>query len=143
DQTKRQFQFVAYYTQAVSFPNLFARLIGSPTLRRISDELEGGKEKRIHKQDWKARTELPFEIGAANVLYLLLDSKAKLIYIGEARDMVRACYSRIRRSPIGTTSATMFCHPSSRRTESTGADVDSLPGRAVAKWTSGLHDVDL
>jgi len=72
----------------VSFPNLFARLIGSPTLRRISDELEGGKEKRIHKQDWKARTELPFEIGAANVLYLLLDSKAKLIYIGEARDML-------------------------------------------------------
>jgi hypothetical protein len=36
----------------------------------------------------ESRDQLPFEIGATNVLYLLLDTKNKLIYVGEALDLI-------------------------------------------------------
>jgi hypothetical protein len=88
DQATRRFRFVAYYKQEPSFPNLFHRLIESPGLKRVADEIEGRKEKRIHKQDWRQRNQLAFEIGATNVLYILLDSQQKLVYAGEARDLV-------------------------------------------------------
>jgi hypothetical protein len=88
DQATRRFRFVAYYKQEPSFPNLFHRLIESPGLKRVADEIEGRKEKRIHKQDWRPRNQLAFEVGATNVLYLLLDTQEKLIYAGEARDLV-------------------------------------------------------
>jgi len=88
DEANREFHFHAYYRQAASFPNLFERLVESPGLKRIADELEGKKELRIHKQEWKPRDQLSFEIGATNVLYLLLDTENKLIYVGEASDLI-------------------------------------------------------
>ena len=89
DTQNRAFRFVAYYTVTPSFPNLFKRLVGSPALRRIEDEVQGKEEDRIHKQDWKPRSELEYEIGATNVLYMLYDSKAKVFYLGEAEDLVK------------------------------------------------------
>lgn len=85
---ERRFIFTAYYRQEPSFPNLFERLIGSPGLKRVSDELEGKRERRIYKQDWKKKEELNFEIGATNVLYLLIDTHNKLLYAGEAKDLI-------------------------------------------------------
>ena len=78
DLQNRAFRFVAYYTVRPSFPNLFKRLVGSPALRRIEDEVQEKEESRIHKQDWKPRTELEYEIGATNVVYMLFDSKTKI-----------------------------------------------------------------
>lgn len=88
DRSARHFRFVAYYRQEPSFPNLFERLIESPGLKKVADELEGKKGKRIYKQEWKKKCEVAFAIGATNVLYLLLDSKHKLLYAGEARDLI-------------------------------------------------------
>jgi hypothetical protein len=88
DKQDRLFRFVAYYKQEPSFPNLFERLIESPGLKKVADEIEGKKEKRIYKQDWKHRNQLAFEIGATNVLYTLIDSNRRLIYIGEAKDLI-------------------------------------------------------
>lgn len=88
DKANREFHFHAYYRQASSFPNLFELLVESPGLKRVADELEGRDEPRIHKQEWKSREQLPFEIGATNVLYLLLDTDNKLIYVGEASDLI-------------------------------------------------------
>jgi hypothetical protein len=88
DETNREFYFHAYYRQAASFPNLFERLVESPGLKRVADELECKEEPRIHKQEWKLRDQLPFEIGSTNVLYLLLDTEKKLIYVGEASDLI-------------------------------------------------------
>jgi len=88
DKAKREFRFVAYYKQGASFPNLFKRLIGSPSIQKIADELDGKKGGRIYKQEWKPREELEYEIGAKNVLYYLLDTKRKLIYVGEAKELV-------------------------------------------------------
>lgn len=75
DASRRLFKFVDHYRQKATFPNLFARLIGSPALRRVADEVEGKGKTRIYKQDWKARSELEFEIGAQNVIYMLLTVK--------------------------------------------------------------------
>lgn len=88
DKGSNRFRFVAYYKQEPSFPNLFNRLIESPGLKKVADELEGKTERRIYKQDWRPRDQLPFEIGATNVLYFLLDSQHQLIYVGEAKDLV-------------------------------------------------------
>ncbi len=88
DKISRMFIFVAYYKQEPSFPNLFERLIDSPGIKRISDELDGNKERRIYKQDWKKRDQLSFEIGATNVLYMLIDTQNKVLYVGEATDLV-------------------------------------------------------
>jgi hypothetical protein len=89
NQAKREFVFVAYYKQEASFPNLFERLISSPVISKIADELENKKEDRIYKQNWKPREELEYELGALNVIYMLIDTKNKLLYIGEAQDLIR------------------------------------------------------
>lgn len=89
DKETRTFRFVAYYRQEVSFPHLFKRLIGSPALRKVADEIEGKGKPRIHKQNWKPRSEVEFELGARNVIYMLIDTKNKRLYIGEAADLIK------------------------------------------------------
>ena len=44
---------------------------------------------RIYKYRWIPRTELEFEIGANNVLYTLIDTKNKVLYTGEAGNLVK------------------------------------------------------
>ena len=81
----------AHYTQEPVFPELFKRLTYSPSLKRIDDELVGKKEFRIHKQDGRPREDFEAEIGAENIIYMLIDTAKKLIYIGEADNLVRRC----------------------------------------------------
>jgi hypothetical protein len=50
----------------------------------VADELEGKAATKIYKQDWKGRAECEFELGARNVVYMLMDTKARLLYIGES-----------------------------------------------------------
>ena len=99
DKAKRQFRFVAYYKQESSFPNLFHRLIASPALQKIGEEIEGKGKDRIYKQDWKPREQLQFEIGAFNVIYMLLDDKNKLLYVGEAQDLIKRLGQTYRSIP--------------------------------------------
>lgn len=89
DTAIKEFRFVAYYKQEPSFPELFKRLIGSPALRKIADEIEQKGSDRIHKQQWKHRNELAFEVGAKNVIYILIDTENKLLYVGEGGDLVK------------------------------------------------------
>lgn len=89
DKQGRAFRFVACYRQQASFPHLFERLIGSPALRKIADEIERKTDKRIYKQNWKPKSELEFELGAQNVIYMLIDTNEKRFYIGEAADLVK------------------------------------------------------
>ncbi|ABK98948.1 GIY-YIG nuclease family protein [Pelobacter propionicus] len=89
DSSKRLFKFCAYYTQEPSFPELFKRLVQSSAIQRIDDEIANKGEARIHKQDWMLRSALPLQQGAKNVIYTLIDTRNKLIYIGEAVDLVK------------------------------------------------------
>lgn len=89
DRNKKRFYYTAYYIQKPSFPELFKRLVGSPVLHKIDDELAGKGELRIYKQDWKKREDLETELGAENVLYMLADTKNKLLYIGEGSNLIK------------------------------------------------------
>ncbi|MCB2215107.1 MAG: GIY-YIG nuclease family protein [Desulfobulbaceae bacterium] len=99
DKDSRLFKFVAHYTQEPSFPNLFERLIESPSIHKIDDQVSRKEGIRIYKQDWKPRGELEFELGAANVIYMLADTENKLLYIGEAKDLVKRLAQRYRAIP--------------------------------------------
>ena len=90
DASSRLFKLVSYYTQKPSFPNLFHRLIESPALQKIESEtLNKVSKPRIYKTDWKSKSELEYQIGATNVIYMLADTKRHFLYIGEAIDLVK------------------------------------------------------
>jgi hypothetical protein len=94
DPNNKVFGFEAYYRQEPSFPELFKRLIGSPSLKQIDDELYKKGAGRIYKQSWKAREMLEFELGARNVIYMLIDTENKLLYVGEAQDLAKRLNKR-------------------------------------------------
>ena len=58
-------------------------------IQKINDELNDKSPVRIYKQDWKPRDQLDFELVADNALYTLLDTNNKLIYLGEAKQLVK------------------------------------------------------
>lgn len=89
DIKQREFYFTAYYVQKPSFPELFKRLISSPVLHKVDDELNNKDTFRIHKQDWKPKSEFEYELGAQNVVYTLIDTEKKLLYVGEAQDLIK------------------------------------------------------
>jgi hypothetical protein len=87
DSENKSFLFTPYFTIKPQFPNLFAKLINSAPLKAVSAETLEKDAKTIHKQDWKPRDEYKSELGAENVIYMLLDSKKKLLYVGEAKSL--------------------------------------------------------
>jgi len=89
DNAKNVFYFTAYYTQKPNFPELFKRLIGSPSLHKIDREISEKDSIRVFKNDWKEREYFETEVGAKNVVYMLIDTEAKLFYIGEAKDLIK------------------------------------------------------
>lgn len=83
-----RFIFTAYFTQKPIFPELFKNLAGSPALKSVEDHIFNKTDFRIHKQDWKPRDLLDLEIGAHNVIYNLIDKNNKLLYVGEAKELI-------------------------------------------------------
>ena len=88
DVENKTFFFTASFTVKPQFPELFNRLTASAPLKSIAASLLSGDDARIFKQDWKPREEYKFEVGANNVIYMLLDTAKKLLYIGEANSLV-------------------------------------------------------
>lgn len=89
DYLNRAFFFNAYYKQKASFPELFKRMLGSPALHKIDDELAGKGAFRIYMQEWKPREVLDYEIEVDNALYTLIDTNNKLLYVGEASKLAK------------------------------------------------------
>ena len=102
DSESRGFIYTAHYTQEPMFPQLFSNLAGSPALKVIEDRIEDKDTFRIHKQNWRPRTNLESEIGANNVIYTLLDINNKLIYVGEAKDIRKRLRNRYPSIPNWT-----------------------------------------
>ncbi len=88
DSLNRKFIFTCHYHHQPTFPELFKQLVSSPAIKAVDDMLNDNSAICIYKQNWKLRTEYKNEIGAENVIYTLLDSKNKLIYIGEAKKLI-------------------------------------------------------
>ena len=84
DDRNRLFLFTEYYTQSPDLPGLFKRLVASPGMMKIDDDTSNKKEKdRIYKQDWKPGSEYETELGDEDVIYMLLDTKNRMFYIGD------------------------------------------------------------
>lgn len=88
ERESKTFYFEAYYTQKPAFSELFKHFVESPILHKIDDELNRKPPFRIYKNKWRRREELEFELGAHNVLYFLIDTKRKLLYVGEAAHLI-------------------------------------------------------
>lgn len=89
DSKSKIFYFKAYYTQKPAYIELFKELVKSHTLKLIDVTINTKEEFRFIKQDWKPREELKRQIDAKNVIYNLIDTKNKVIYIGEAESLIQ------------------------------------------------------
>ncbi len=81
------FKLTAHYTIPPQFPNLFAQLSSSAALKAVAMSANDHVELKIHKQGWRSREHYKQEIGAFNVIYTLIDTKEKLVYVGEAKNL--------------------------------------------------------
>lgn len=89
DHKRKRFFLTAHYKQIPTFPALLKNLIGSPAIKRLEEHVTHPDHFRIQKQDWRPRVMYETELGASNVIYTLIDTRAKLVYIGEAGDLIR------------------------------------------------------
>lgn len=89
DSQNKIFYFKAYYIQKPAYVELFKELVKSHTLKIIDDLLNAKDEFRFVKQDWESRKKLKTQIDAKNVIYNLIDTANKKIYIGEAESLVQ------------------------------------------------------
>lgn len=89
DSENKIFYFRAYYIQKPTYIELFKELVKSHTLKVIDDLVNAKGKFRIIKQDWKPRKKLLTQIDAKNVIYNLIDTENKIIYIGEAENLVQ------------------------------------------------------
>lgn len=89
DSLNKTFHFKAYYIQKPAYIELFKELVKSHTLKIIDDLLNSKEDFRFIKQDWELRGKLKSQIDAKNVIYNLIDTVNKKIYIGEAESLVQ------------------------------------------------------
>ena len=85
----KAFIFVAHYTQKPTFPNLFQSITSSPKIKEIDQKISGKDGPKIYKQDWKPIDEYQTEIGAENIIYMLINKTNKTFYIGEAKNLIQ------------------------------------------------------
>lgn len=89
DSQNKKFKFKAHYVQKPIFTELFKELVKSHTLKRIEDELNEKPSFRFTKGDWRNRESLIQQIDSKNVIYNLIDTQSKIIYIGEAESLIK------------------------------------------------------
>ncbi|WP_299755368.1 hypothetical protein [uncultured Pontibacter sp.] len=89
DSANKMFKFKAYYVQKPVYLELFKELVNSHTLRRIDDKINQKEDFRITKGDWRRREELKNQICNNNVIYNLIDTQNKQIYIGETESLLK------------------------------------------------------
>lgn len=89
DNEQREFKFKAHYTQKPIYTELFQELINSHTLKRIDDKLNDKEGFRFTKGTWRKRESLTSQVEAINVIYNLIDTKNRKIYVGEAESLIK------------------------------------------------------
>jgi len=87
--SKKSFHLKSNYIQKPVYIELLKELVKSHTLKIIDDLFNQKKDFRFVKQDWEERRRLKTQIEAKNVIYNLIDTKNRLIYIGEAENLVQ------------------------------------------------------
>lgn len=85
DPSNKLFLFTAYYLQKPLFPEVFKSLIRSNVIKQFEQD----NSLEFTKSNWIHRSELCNMIEVTNVIYYLLDSQNKNMYIGEAEKMLK------------------------------------------------------
>ena len=84
DSKNRTFICKAHYNQKPIFPELFKQFISSHILKGIENKLLEKGDFKFIKDNWKPRSELGKYLNRNNIIYYLIDTKNKLLYIGES-----------------------------------------------------------
>lgn len=90
DKINRTFHCKAHYTQKPIFPELFKQFTKSHLLKDMENRLLEKGEFKFIKQDWRSKSELNLQIFEhPNYIYYLIDTRNKLLYIGESETSKR------------------------------------------------------
>lgn len=84
----------AHYTHKPIFPELFKQFTNSHLLRDMENRLLGKGDFKFIKQDWRPKADLSVLLEHNNIIYYLIDTTNKLIYIGEAESTSRILQRR-------------------------------------------------
>ena len=80
----KQMLLTAHYVQKSIYNQLFMELSKSHAIEEIENRIFHDSDFRIVKSDWKEKINLKSQIDIKNVIYNLIDTENKEIYIGEA-----------------------------------------------------------
>lgn len=89
DSIKKVFKFKAHYFQKPIFPELFKQFITSHLLKDIENTLLNKGDFKFIKEDWIHKSKYKNFMERNNIIYYLIDSKNKLLYIGEGEHSKR------------------------------------------------------
>ncbi|HTF28291.1 MAG TPA: hypothetical protein VK625_05560, partial [Flavitalea sp.] len=94
DHTKKVFSCKAHYYQKPLFPELFKQFISSHLLTGLENRILDKGDFKFIKDNWKPKSELPNYLSRNNIIYYLIDTKNKLLYIGESKHTKRLAQAR-------------------------------------------------
>jgi hypothetical protein len=94
DKTKKLFKCKAHYFQKPFFAELFKQFIRSHLLKEIENKLGNKGDFKFIKEDWLPRKDLKTFLERKNIIYYLIDTKNKLLYIGESEYTKRILQKR-------------------------------------------------
>lgn len=94
DKKTKTFYFTAHYFQKPIFPELFKQFIKSHVLNDVENLFSNKGAFKFIKENWKPRSDFKIFPQRRNIIYYLIDTKNKLLYIGEADHTNRIIQSR-------------------------------------------------
>ncbi len=94
DNKQKIFICKAHYYQKPLFPELFKQFVRSHHLKEIENQLLDKGNFKFIKEDWKPRGEFKKLLERNNIIYYLIDTENKLLYIGEAEHTRRIIQQR-------------------------------------------------
>lgn len=83
----KQMILTAHYVQKSIYNQLFMELSKSHAIEEIENRIFHDSDFKIVKSDWKEKNNLKSQIDFKNVIYNLIDTENKEIYIGEAHSL--------------------------------------------------------
>lgn len=89
DSSNKVFKCKAHYTQKPIFPELFKQFVNSHMLRELENKLTSKGDFKFIKSDWLPKSDVNNLLERGNIIYFLIDTKDKLLYIGEADTLKR------------------------------------------------------
>lgn len=95
DKQTKVFNCKAHYFQKPIFPELFKQFVRSYLIQQIENKLLNKGEFKFVKENWRPRDEARKYLGKGNIIYYLIDTNSKLLYIGESEGIKRLVQERL------------------------------------------------